>query len=57
MPTVAEVDATGADLDERMHFITDLFRCWQRRADLFTPPYDATQLAALRAGHRPAGDL
>jgi len=46
-----------ANLDERMHFITDLFRCWHMRAELFTPPYDGAQVAALRTGTRPAGDL
>jgi hypothetical protein len=46
-----------ANLPERMHFITDLFRCWHGRAELFTPPYDAAQVAAMRAGRRPDGNL
>ena len=46
-----------ADLAERMHFITDLFRCWHARAELFTPPYDAVQIAAIRDGRRPGGVL
>jgi hypothetical protein len=46
-----------ANLPERMHFITDLFRCWHGRTELFTPPYEPAQVAAMRAGHRPAGDL
>ena len=46
-----------ADLDERMHFITELFRCSHDRADLFTPPYDAAQVTAIRDGRRPAGAL
>jgi hypothetical protein len=46
-----------ADLPERMHFITDLFRCWHARAELFAPPYDPDQLAAIRAGRRPGGEL
>ena len=46
-----------ADLAERMHFIADLFRCWHARAELFTPPYDAAQIAAMREGRRPDGRL
>jgi hypothetical protein len=46
-----------ADLPERMHFIADLFRCWHMRTELFTPPYDATQIAAMRDGRRPGGRL
>ena len=46
-----------ADFRERMHYITDLFRCWHARAELFTPPYDATQVAVMRDGRRPAGNL
>jgi hypothetical protein len=46
-----------ADLGERMHFIADLFRCWHARAELFTPPYDHVQVAAMREGRRPAGVL
>ena len=46
-----------ADLPERMHFIADLFRCWHSRAELFTPPYTAEQVAAIRAGRRPGGEL
>ena len=46
-----------ADLPERMHFIADLFRCWHSRAELFTPPYTTEQIAAIRAGRRPGGEL
>lgn len=42
-----------ADLGERMHFIADLFRCWHRRTELFAPPFDGVQLAALRDGKIP----
>jgi hypothetical protein len=45
-----------ADFAERMHFIADLFRCWHARAELFTPPFDGVQLAALRAGNVPRLD-
>ena len=46
-----------ADLGERMHFIADLFRCWHARTELFTSPYDAAQVAAMRDGRRPGGAL
>jgi hypothetical protein len=46
-----------ADLTERMHFIADLFRCWHARPELFTSPYDAVQVAAMRQGRRPGGAL
>ena len=46
-----------ADLPERMHFIADLFRCWHARPELFRPPYTPEQVAAIRAGRRPGGEL
>ena len=46
-----------ANLTERMHYITDLFRCWHGRLELYRPPYTAAQVAAMRAGRRPTGDL
>ena len=46
-----------ANLSERMHYITDLFRCWHGRLELFSAPYTDVQVAAMRAGQRPAGDL
>ena len=42
---------------ERMHFIADLFRSWHGRTELYTAPYTAAQVAAMREGQRPAGDL
>lgn len=49
--------ADWTDLAERMHFIADLFRCWHARPELFTPPYNTEQVAAMRAGRRPSGEL
>lgn len=46
-----------ADLPERMHYIADLFRCWHARSELFTRPYSAAQVAAMRDGRRPPGAL
>jgi hypothetical protein len=40
-----------------MHFITDLFRCWHGRAELFSAPYTAAQVAAMRESRRPDGEL
>ncbi len=46
-----------ADLPERMHFITDLFRAYQERPSLFSPPFTAEQVRVIREGGRPAGRL
>ncbi|MBK8022460.1 MAG: hypothetical protein IPK19_13795 [Chloroflexi bacterium] len=46
-----------ADLPDRLHFIIDLFRCYHEQADLLNPPFQADQVADLRAGHRPKGRL
>jgi len=46
-----------ADFGERIHYIADLFRCWHARPELFTAPYTEAQVAAMREGRRPDGDL
>ncbi len=46
-----------ADLPERLHFIADMFRCYQESADLFSPPFTPEQVAALKAGRLPEGRL
>ena len=46
-----------ADVDERMHFIAEMFRCFAESAFLFEPPFTAAQLERLRAGERPADPL
>jgi hypothetical protein len=46
-----------ANLRERMHFIADLFRCWHGKPELFSAPYTVAQVAAMREGRRPDGDL
>jgi hypothetical protein len=46
-----------ANLRERMHFIADLFRCWHAKPELFSAPYTAAQVAAMREERRPDGDL
>jgi hypothetical protein len=46
-----------ADQDDRMHFIADLFRCFQESQELLDPPFTASQLAELDAGKRPPDPL
>jgi hypothetical protein len=46
-----------ADLPDRLHFIIELFRCYQEIRDLFEPPFTAEQVEALKAGRLPGGRL
>ncbi len=46
-----------ADLDDRIHFIADLFRSFQESPFVFDPPFTPSQLAQLDAGERPADPL
>jgi hypothetical protein len=46
-----------ADLADRIHFIADLFRCYADCADLFELPFTSEQIAQLKAGRLPAGQL
>ena len=46
-----------AYLPERMHYITDLFRCYHLCADLFQDPFTAQQVTVFQAGTVPAGPL
>lgn len=60
-PTPDSSRETGAldwaSLSERLHFIADLFRCFQEAQELFDPPFTADQVLELRAGRLPAGRL
>ena len=49
--------ADWADLPERLHFIVDLFRCYQESSDLLEAPFTPDQVAALKAGRLPGGRL
>jgi len=42
-----------SNLSDRMHFLTDFFRCYHEDAALFDPPFSATDLVAIEAGGRP----
>ena len=60
-PTPETTRGSGArdwsDLNERIHYIADLFRVYQRNAELHTAPFRAEQAALIKAGARPAGPL
>ena len=46
-----------ADLPDRLHFIIDLFRCYQEHLLLFDPPFTQEQVRALAEGNLPTGKL
>ncbi len=46
-----------ADLPDRLHFIIDLFRCYQEHSNLFEPPFTPQQVEAMHAGKLPDGRL
>jgi hypothetical protein len=60
-PTPNSPKESGAkywgDLPDRIHFIADMFRCYQTSADLFDPPFNPDQLAALEKDQLPSGRL
>ncbi len=60
-PTPDSTAATGAEdwgnLKERLHFIGDMFRCFQENPLLLEQPFSAEQVTAIKSGRRPAGSL
>jgi hypothetical protein len=60
-PTPDSLKDSGAvdwsDLPDRMHFIVDLFRCYQETNALFEHPFTAEQVADLKSGRIPSGRL
>jgi hypothetical protein len=60
-PTPDSLGGSGAvdwaDLPDRLHFIADLFRCFQETPDLFEAPFNPEQATALKAGRMPQGRL
>jgi hypothetical protein len=46
-----------SDLHQRMHYILHLFRAYAADRSLFAPPFTTEQVARLRAGVIPQGDL
>ena len=56
--SVAETGATDwADLNERLHFIADMFRCFHQSPDLFCEAFTTEQLTVLEKGELPGGRL
>ena len=60
-PTPDSLRETGAvdwaDLPDRLHFIVDLFRCYQEAPDLWAPPFTPDQVTAVKDGRLPGGPL
>jgi hypothetical protein len=46
-----------ADIHQRMHYISHLFRAYHARPELADPPFTPEQVERLRAGELPDGDL
>jgi hypothetical protein len=46
-----------SDFDQRMHYITQLFRALYRREDLFASPFTEAQIAVVASGRLPDGQL
>jgi hypothetical protein len=60
-PTPDSVEGSGArdwaNLPDRLHFIADLFRCYQESHALYDAPFSPQQVAALKSGRIPDGQL
>ncbi|HMN58993.1 MAG TPA: hypothetical protein PJ988_01435, partial [Anaerolinea sp.] len=60
-PTPDSPGGSGAlewgDFAERIHFIADMFRCYEVSAGLFEPPFSPEQTAAIQQGRLPDGRL
>jgi hypothetical protein len=55
--TVGSGAADWTQLDDRMHYIVDLFRSRHAEDVLHEPPFDPSQVRAMREGRVPAGHL
>ena len=60
-PTPDSVVGSGTDdwtnLRDRMHFISELFRCCHVSKEMFEPPFSQVQVQSIRQGLVPAGRL
>ncbi len=60
-PTEDSLSESGAqywgDLVDRLHFIADLFRCFQVTEELFAPPFSPEQTEKILNGKVPGGKL
>jgi hypothetical protein len=57
-PALDDCGATDwSELEQRMHYIAHLFRCFHARAELSAPPFTPEQVRDFRRGRVPDGDL
>jgi hypothetical protein len=60
-PTPDSLAGSGATdwaaLADRIHFIADMFRCYETTMTLFDPPFTPEQVIVLKAGQLPIGRL
>jgi hypothetical protein len=60
-PTPDSTRESGADfwgdLDDRIHFIADMFRCYEMSAEMLEPLFSMEQTKILKEGRLPPGDL
>lgn len=51
--TIGSGTADWSNLADRMHFLTDFFRCYHEDPSLFDPPFTDAELAAIRVNGSP----
>ena len=60
-PTPDSLQASGAtdwaNLQERLHFIAELFRCFHTRNEIFDEAFTKEQVIAIKKGNLPVGSL
>lgn len=60
-PSPEAIDGAGctdwSNLRQRIHYIANLFRCFQESADLFNPPFTEEQVFIIKTGEIPTGIL
>jgi hypothetical protein len=57
-PSPESIDGAGckdwSNLRQRIHYIANLFRCYQETSDLFSPPFSEDQIATIKSGGVPS---
>lgn len=60
-PSPESIDGAGctdwSNLRQRIHYIANLFRCYQENAELFNSPFSQEQVAIIKSGEIPGGIL
>jgi hypothetical protein len=60
-PSPESIDGAGctdwSNLRQRIHYIANLFRCYQENAELFNSPFSHEQVAIIKSGGIPGGIL